>query len=74
MITEIALYHSTDKTDEMYWDIAQTEEDFNIQIKDTGKINWGQQYVFEISGDVARLEKFAIEFCNAENLAEIEEA
>lgn len=73
MIATISLYHSTDKSDDTYWDIAQAEEDYNLVITSTNKVNFGGQDIFEIRGESHDLERFAQEVAGAETLEDIKE-
>jgi hypothetical protein len=67
----IALYHSLDKKDEEYWDIAQTAKTYDIRILKTDKKTWGGECVFEVTGESDNLNKFAREFCSADDISEL---
>lgn len=67
MRTLVALYYSKDKDDEEHWDVAQTANDYGIDITPTEKTDWGGETIFEVSGSIDDLNAFAIEFCSAEH-------
>lgn len=68
---KIALYNSSDMATGEYWSVAETEKEYDIKIKDTGKKDWGGMTIYEVEGTPLKLNNFADEFCNAENIDEL---
>lgn len=72
MIITAALYHSFDPKNEEFWDTVETGKKYGITIAGTGQFDWGGESIFTIQGTIAKLEKFAKEFCSADNLTDLE--
>lgn len=69
---KITLYNSDNKEDEEYWDISETAKKYDIDIVDTNEFVWGGEKILEVKGTLTKLNKFAEEFCNAEDITWLE--
>lgn len=71
MVTLASLYHSNDNKNPEYWNISKTADAYGIKIAKTGEYDYGGEDIFSLEGTVFNLNRFAREFCEAEDITEL---